>query len=567
MFRTLSSDLPNFKSAQFKPGLNIVVAERTKTAKRQDSRNAVGKSSFVRVLDFLLGSDARVDHVLRRPELAEFSFTLALDLDGRVSRVRRSGGDAGNVSVDEVNLKIAMWRKQLGKQLFGLTGGHNEPSFRSLIAFYLRNVENGAFDVPTEVHRKQTAAASQVPLAYLFGLDLDLLEKSKEIATAEKSLKELKKAANDPVLGMTLGKTQDLDAQIRTLRIQVIQLERQISEFQVVEQYALHRTKADELSREIRKINDTLVMEERRLGDVEVAISQEGESQPNHSYVQQVYEQLQITLPDTVLRRFDEVAAFHRSIVENRKRYLEAERAALVESLDEMRLRLQHADAERAEVMRILEAGGALETYNEMQQQLAQVQGRVTELQQRRETVDKWENANRHLQLRSAEMELRFSTDLSDRRSQIDEIAQLYSSYAYEIYGSERPASLSVEPSKAGYTFVPTIGGDKSQGVKSMALFCFDLTMAVTAKRNGRGPDFLVHDSHLYSDVEGRQMASALTLAAHVAEREGIQYVVTMNSDDLKKAQDEGFRVDFNECARLSDAPYETGGLFGIRFN
>ncbi|MEU0527869.1 ABC-three component system protein [Streptomyces niveus] len=567
MFRTLSSDLPNFKSAQFKPGLNIVVAERTKTAKRQDSRNAVGKSSFVRVLDFLLGSDARVDHVLRRPELAEFSFTLALDLEGRVSRVRRSGGDAGNVSADEVNLKIAMWRRQLGKQLFGLTGAPNEPSFRSLIAFYLRNVENGAFDVPTEVHRKQTVAASQVPLAYLFGLDLSLLEKSKEIATAEKSLKELKKAANDPVLGMTLGKTQDLDAQIRTLRIQVVQLERQISEFQVVEQYALHRTKADELSREIRKINDTLVMEERRLGDVEAAISQESESQPDHSYVQQVYEQLQIALPDTVLRRFDEVAAFHRSIVENRKRYLEAEQAALVESLDEMRLRLQHADAERAEVMRILEAGGALETYNEIQQQLAQVKGRMTELQQRRETVDKWENANRHLQLRAAEMELRFSTDLSDRRSQIDEIAQLYSSYAYEIYGSGRPASLSVEPSKAGYTFVPTIGGDKSQGVKSIALFCFDLTMAVTAKRNGRGPDFLVHDSHLYSDVEGRQMASALTLAAHVAEREGIQYIVTMNSDDLKKAQDEGFRVFFNECTRLSDAPYETGGLFGIRFN
>ncbi|MEU8989393.1 ABC-three component system protein [Streptomyces sp. NPDC048558] len=567
MFRNLSSDLPNFKAAQFERGLNIVVAERTKTARLQDSRNAVGKTSFVQVLDFLLGSDARPDHVLRRPELADHSFSLGLDLDGTVPSVKRSGGDPSNVSVDGITLKIAMWRRQLGKQLFGLTGAPNEPSYRSLIAFYLRNVENGAFDNPTEVHRKQAAVASQAPLAYLFGLDLDLLERSKEIATAEKSLKELKKAANDPVLGMTLGKAQDLDAQIRTLRIQVVQLEQQISDFQVVEQYSVHRAKADELSREIRKINDTLVMEERRLGDIEAAISQESESQPDHSYVQQVYGQLQITLPDTVLRRFDEVAAFHRSIVENRKRYLEAERAALVEALDEMRLRLQRADTERAEVMRVLEAGGALETYNELQQQLAQVKGRLAELQQRRETVDKWENANRHLQLRSAEMELRFSTDLHDRRAQIDEIAQLYSSYAYEIYGSGRPASLSVEPSKSGYSFVPTIGGDKSQGVKSMALFCFDLTMAVTAKRSGRGPDFLVHDSHLYSDVEGRQMASALTLAARVAEREAIQYVVTMNSDDLKKAQDEGFRVDFNECARLSDAPYETGGLFGIRFN
>ncbi|MFJ8400795.1 ABC-three component system protein [Streptomyces microflavus] len=566
MFISLTSDLPDFKSASFRPGLNIMVAERTRAARRQDSRNAVGKTSFIRVLDFLLGADARPDHILRRPELAEAFYELQLELEGRVVRIQRTGVDPGTLQVDGITVKNAAWRQRLSKELFALTGKSGEPSYRSLIAFYLRDVQNGAFDNATEVHRKQTATASQSSLAYLFGLDLSLLEQAKEVATAEKSLKELRKAAKDPVLGMTLGKAQDLDAQIRTLGIQVGNLERELAEFKVVEQYSQHRARADELSRYIRKLNDSLVMGERRLGDVEAAINQEDESQPDHSYVQEMYDQLQITLPGGVIRRFDEVAAFHRSVVENRRRYLDGERVSLLESLEEMRQRLERADSERANVMRILDAGGALETYNELQVELIHIRGRMSELQQRRETIDKWENANRHLQLRSAEMELRFSTDLSDRRSQIDEIAQLYSSYAYEIYGSGRPASLSVEASKTGYNFVPTIGGDRSQGVKSMALFCFDLTMAVTAHRYGRGPDFLVHDSHLYSDVEGRQMASALMLAEKVASREGLQYVVTLNSDDLKKAQDEGFQVEFNECAKLTDR-YDTGGLFGIRFN
>ncbi|MFD6277766.1 ABC-three component system protein [Streptomyces sp. NPDC060209] len=566
MFRNLTSDLPDFKNASFAPGLNIVVAKRTIAARRQDSRNAVGKSSFIRVLDFLLGADARPDHPLRRPELADAYFETELELGSGVVRVRRTGSDPGHVEVDGVSMRNTIWRQRLGEQLFSLSGSASEPSFRSLLAFYLRDVHNGAFEKATEVHRKQSASASHSAMAYLFGLDLSLLEQAKDIANAEKSLKELRKAANDPVLGMTLGKAQDIEAQIRTLSIQVANLEREISEFKVVDQYSLHRAKADELSRIIRKLNDSLVMEERRLGDVDTSIAQESETQPDHSYVQQMYDQLQITLPDGVIRRFDEVAAFHMSVVENRRRYLQSERATLLESLNVKREELSRADSERSEVMRILEAGGALETYKELQLELVQVRSRIGELQQRRETIDKWENANRHLQLRSAEMELRFSMDLDDRRSQIDDIAQLYSSYAYEIYGSGRPASLSVEPSRTGYTFVPTIGGDRSQGVKSMALFCFDLTMAVTAKRNGRGPDFLVHDSHLYSDVEGRQMASALTLAANVAEREGMQYIVTLNSDDLKKAQDEGFYVNFHECALFTDQ-YENGGLFGIRFN
>ncbi|MEU7551698.1 ABC-three component system protein [Streptomyces sp. NPDC044571] len=566
MFRNLTSDLPDFKSASFRPGLNIVIAKRTKSARRQDSRNAVGKTSFIRTLDFLLGSDARPNHILRRPELAEAFFELELDMGDRVVKVRRTGADPGSVEVDGVTFKTAAWRQALGSQLFGLSGAASEPSVRSLLAFYLRDVENGAFEKATEVHRKQAAAASQSPLAYLFGLDLALLDQAKEIATAEKSLNELRKAANDPVLGMTLGKAQDIDAQIRTLGIQVANLDRELADFRVVEQYSQHRAKADELSRAIRRLNDSLVMEERRLGDVETAINQEDEAQPDHSYVQQMYEQLQITLPEGVIRRFDEVAAFHQSVVENRRRYLEGERAALIDSLNKKREELSLADSQRSEVMRILEAGGALETYKELQLELVKVRTRIGELQQRRETIDKWENANRHLQLRSAEMELRFSMDLNDRRVQIDEIAQLYSSYAYEIYGSDRPAALSVEPSKAGYNFVPTIGGDRSEGVKSMALFCFDLTMAVTARRSGRGPDFLVHDSHLYSDVEGRQMASALTLAASVAEREGMQYVVTLNSDDFKKAEDEGFSAEFHESAQLTDA-YDSGGLFGMRFH
>ena len=69
-----------------------------------------------------------------------------------------------------------------------------------------------------------------------------------------------------------------------------------------------------------------------------------------------------------------------------------------------------------------------------------------------------------------------------------------------------------------------------------MVIFCFDHTLAVLAHRHGRGPDFLIHDSHLYDGVDDRQLKAALQLAADVTREENMQYVATLNTDDLAEA-------------------------------
>ena len=93
--------------------------------------------------------------------------------------------------------------------------------------------------------------------------------------------------------------------------------------------------------------------------------------------------------------------------------------------------------------------------------------------------------------------------------------------------------------------------------------------MAIVAHRNRRGPDFLIHDSHLYDGVEGRQTALAFQLAAEICDEEGLQYIVTINFDDLKKAEDAltpGPGFTYHRAAELTDE-YDDGGLFGMRFS
>ncbi|GII52720.1 hypothetical protein Pth03_11090 [Planotetraspora thailandica] len=565
MLYELKSNLPGFKTAHFRDGLNIAVARRHRTPIAADSRNPVGKTSFVRLLDFLLGSDVRLGHPLRRTELAHAEFGLTLDLFGQPRTIGRSAENLAYAQVNGAGMRITKFRAYLGNALFGLNGGGNEPSFRSLMAYYLRDVTAGGFASPTETYRKQRAADAQPALAYLFALDVDLVAKVREVGETDKNLRELRRAAKDSIMGMTLGKASDLDAQIRTLQIRRDDLSREIADFHVVDRYAQHRVQADEVSRRIREINDHLVLIERGARDIEKALSQNEESFPDRDYLRDVFEQVGVVLPDLVTRRFDEVEAFHQSIVSNRRRYLEDEHARRLRDISRDREELAGLDRERAELMRLLEAGGALETYSELQRRISVVDGQLSELMERRALVDRWGNTDRHLQLRSAELALQISSDLHDRRDHIADISRLYASFAYRLYGDRRPAALTIQAKRSGYKFVPTIGGDATEDVEGVALFCFDLCMAVTAKRAGHGPDFLVHDSHLLDHVDARQVAGALDLAAETCREEGLQYITTIDSYRLDDALRERPDLDYKLCTEMTEER-DDGGLFGIRY-
>lgn len=98
-------------------------------------------------------------------------------------------------------------------------------------------------------------------------------------------------------------------------------------------------------------------------------------------------------------------------------------------------------------------------------------------------------------------------------------------------------------------------------------LRCFDLTLAALAKGRGEGPGFIIHDSHLFEPVDGRQFARALEIAASFAEETGIQYIALLNSDEIARAERESGKsfAAYVLETELSDTP--DGGLFGIRFD
>lgn len=234
--------------------------------------------------------------------------------------------------------------------------------------------------------------------------------------------------------------------------------------------------------------------------------------------------------------------------------------------LEERQEERERLGDEQAELLRTLHEGGALDAFTGLQEQLSIARSELQTITDRFETAKQLEATQTEIRFERSKLQQEISRDLTEREPHIEEINILFQRFATALYGPGREAFVDIRALDTSLHISPHIGGENSQGIGKMVIFCFDLTCAVLAHRNGRGPSFIVHDSHLFDGVDERQVGEALKLAAIVCAEEGIQYIATMNSDDLSKAAayDSTVEEDIIE-PRLTDA-YDDGGLFGFHF-
>ncbi|WP_155058469.1 ABC-three component system protein [Streptomyces blattellae] len=580
MLRRLSADHGSFRTVTFRPGINLLVADTTETSRETDSRNGTGKSSLVELLHFLLGANAGKKSLTSRRPLQSITFALTLDWPGNGQvTVQRKGSDPGFVRLDPdirhdsdslfdvvgpAAIPTAEWNRLVEQALFGLGPDHPGISGRTMLSFLIRRIAAKAFNDAVRTFPQQSEAEATANLAYLLGLDWRLAAEFRELAARESTRRQLRKAVDDPVWGRIVGSVADLRGQIALAENEVSRLKEQIGSFRIVPAYEELKNRADDINRRIRAIPNEDITDRRNLEDLQKSVSEAAD--PDTTYLERAYQELGVTLGQQVRQRFDDVQASHASVIRNRRRYLTDEMNTIQQRLEARRREREQLGEELASVLKALDEGGALEALTALQQALAQKQASVDALKHRYEAAQALESSARQITAKRAELQEAMATDLDERQAQTREAILLFAEYARRLYGPEHEAYLAIQSGTNSLKITPFIDRGDSRGIGNMVIFCLDLTVAVIARRHGRGPDFLVHDSHLFDGVDDRQIAAALTLAAEVAEEEDMQYIVSLNSDDLSKAVQRGFSVkDRVIDPRLTDAS-EEGGLFGFRF-
>ncbi len=572
IYRVFSS-LPSFKELEFHSGLNILIAKKEAGATNKQTRNGAGKSSLIEIIDFLSGADAEKESLFRSEALVNETFGITFDLCGEKITTERSGKEKSKLHLEGngfLNNKSSItnteWTTLLGEKMFAL---HNlpktegrKPTFRSLFPYFVRRQRSGAFTTPEKHATMQQPGDLQIALLYLLGLDWQIASEWQRIRDREKTLKELKKAAGTGAFGSIIGKTSDLRTQVTIAEAHLKEMQTQLSAFRVLPQYSELESEADQLTRKISDISNANVIDTGSIRDLETAMH--SESPPPIAELESIYAEAGISLPGVAVKRYDEVRLFHESVIRNRRDYLSGELESARERILARDQEKQSLDERRSVVMNLLKSHGALDQFSRLQTETARKEAEVELLRQRFSAAEQLEGTKNELDIERNRLTLRLRRDFSEQKERLSDAILAFEETSKRLY--ESAGSMTVDETSNGPQFQFPMQGSRSKGIKNMQIFCFDMMLMRLCAKRGIGPGILVHDSHLFDGVDGRQIASALKVGAETAEKLGFQYIVTMNEDDAFKETTPGFNVhDHILPVVLTDAQ-EEGGLFGFRF-
>lgn len=579
MIVAVRSNMPSFKEVEFGPGFNVVLADRTKEATRRDSRNGLGKTTLIEIIHFCLGGQARRNQGLMVAPLKGWTFTLQIRVNGRELLVTRSTDNPRWVEIDGdvrglvgpsetldgmLSLRVNDWNSLLGQLLFGLERepvSKYHPTYRSLFSYLVRRGRD-AFASPFFHYRTQQEWDKQVNNAFLLGLEWEHAGRLQELREEENLLNGLRRAAREGLLEGMIGTLGNLEAERARLDSDVRSRSENLNSFRVHPQYEEIEQETNDLTSTIQQLANANLAD-GRLADL-YRSSLEEDQAPDAEEVLEVYQAVDVAMPELVRRRLDEVEDFHRQIIANRRAYLESEIQRIETSRNQRELQLQSRIDRRARLLEVLQTYGALQEYTRLQELHLDLIARRNDLDNRISNLRRFEQGrseirvNRELLLQTARREF------EERREIREKAINIFNSKSEELYSAA--GNLVVDVTDTGFHFDVEIMRSGSQGIDNMKIFCYDQMLAQLWANEQPSPGLLIHDSTIFDGVDERQVALALELAQRESERWGFQYVCALNSDTLPTADfSPGFDLNHFVKLRFTDES-EEGGLLGIRY-
>jgi uncharacterized protein YydD (DUF2326 family) len=414
---------------------------------------------------------------------------------------------------------------------------------------------------PLKVMPQQGATSSRQHVAFLLGLDWEIIQ---DLSGIKKGLDQLKAitAASQEGLVTTLRPEDELVLERASLKNDADEWRDRITGFRVLEDPNSLVARADRLTGEIAQLRDEAVVD-RRMRELYLSSLEEVDVAGGlSSSVEDLLESAGAVLADGFKRQVREVREFHAALMANRRQFLRREVELLDARLQALSGDLSRLDEQRDGTLRTLDAGGALDELNELRGELSDIEARMAavdlQIEQARELVTRRDELKLDQSTKRAEA----SRYLTTSRAKLDRISDRFNEKMRQLYGKD--AALSVSVDDDGYKFAVKASGTGSTGVDRMTLFCFDLTLLEEGIATGHHPDFLVHDSTVFDGVDPRQRAGALQFAQAMVAETGGQYICTINSNDVP---DEVLTAEwFKDGIVRTVLDTETGGLLGVEF-
>lgn len=581
MIHSIMADKPTFKKINFREGLNVVLAERTKGSTKKDSRNGLGKSTLIEIIHFCLGGTK--GDTLGKKEMNNWTFTMKIDLDGRPYLISRNTSNESKIILDgdcstwpikptidnKTGKQIVSrsdWTRILGRIMFDLQLTYSykyHPTFRSLISYFVRkNGQSGGFLSPFQQYKNQLEWDIQVNNSYLLGLGWEYATQQQILKDRKKVIEQIKQEAQTGIISNFMGNMGELEAEKIKLENRVDDEEKDLASFKVHQQYKQIEDDANEITESIHKKINQNIDDKRLLEHYEASLKEEVDADPEQ--VTGVYEEAGFIFSDKVTKKISDVLEFHKKVVSNRKEFLKSELTRIEHNIRNRENKIQELTTKKSKLMHTLQTHGALDEYNKLQADHQNKVALLKDILQKLTNLKRFEEGKSSIILEQESLRKSALSDLEERRDQKQDAILAFNSFSESLY--EAPGTLSINVSNRGYKFAVEIQRSGSHGIGNMKIFCYDLMLAKLWAKKARTQLFLIHDSIVFADVDERQKALALQLAESQSKNNHFQYICTMNSDTVPNNDfTEDFDFDKYIVMTLTDASSD-GGLLGTRF-
>lgn len=550
-----------FEPIEFVAGLNVVMAEiRLPENQKKDTHN-LGKTTFGRLLDFTLlsGKDPKF-FLFKHLDLFEtFVFFLEVELeDASFVTIRRSVADATKISFkkheaarqDFSNLSLLEWDHhdvsfERAKELLDgvLDWRALKPwQYRKVLGYLLRSQDD--FREVFQLRKFASKHAHWKPfLAHILGFDAKLVsahykkehELSQKQETAQTIKKELGGSVEDisKIEGILLLKQMDAEKKQRLLdafdfRVQDNDHTKQVVD-EIEERIATLNTERYSLSLQRKKV---------------LASLEEDQILFNPEEAQRLFEEVGIFFNGQIKKDFQQLIAFNRAIGEERRGYLQEERAEIEAKLKRINTELNMLGKKRSDILSFLSGTDTFAKYKQLSGEMVSIRADIANLENQRVYLHRLQGLRTeiralteersHLQ---AQIEADVENQNSDQNSLFSKIRVFFSEIVEEVI--DRKALLSVAPNQHGHLEFKAEILDGSGNATSAALghtyrklLCVAFDLAVLRARLGtKFPRFVYHDG-VFESLDDRKKENLLVVMRRHAEL-GLQSIISLIDSDL----------------------------------
>jgi uncharacterized protein YydD (DUF2326 family) len=571
---SLKSNNEKFKTVNFNPsGLSLIVAEvaEKNSNQKNDGKtyNGVGKSLIVYLIHFCLGADKR-DYKSFSEKLEGWEFILEFRLKDLNYIVSRKTSNIDKIQLNDEVLSISEFNNKLENICFEIPENVNFLSFRSLIPFFIRPYKESYISVKNPI-KKSKEYQQQLSNSFLLGLDVSLAQKKYEIKKEKDDLKELEKQIkSNGLLKEFISGNKDVDLTILDLEEKINILESDLSKFEIAEDYYAIKKEADEAGRDLFEIKNQITLLYNQLNNINDSIKISPDLLTKNS-IKKTYEEAKFIFPDKINKTLNQLEQYYQELIDNRIIRLTEQKNHVLFSIEQKEKKSQQLQNLFDEKMKYLGSHKALDVF-------ISINSQVGDLKNKKDSLQKYKSLQEGIKTKKLEIKEKFikfteetNQYLKDSKDLIEVIKKYFRDIAIQFYPNS-PSGISVDENDGDnqltFKIEPKIESDQSDGINSVKIFCYDMT--ILFKGSGHSINFIFHDSRLFSEIDHRQKTSLFKIAHKLFSGQNYQYITTINQNQLEEIKsglsDQEYKniIEDNIVLTLDDNSVE-GKLLGTQ--